>query len=432
MKFKVLDSYSWFVNVIVIGSIFFIWLLNSSDVSMVLGLVGCFSISGSYFVFDVVSFYLSLLSILLLFILLFLYEGVSCRSKFFIVVSIFSSLLCYCSNFFFFFFLFYEVSILSLLLLLVVESPYSERYLAGWYLGGYVVLTSLPMLLCLFYFVCVSGSVYMSDWFVSGLLGGSLSRAIVVLLGVLFITKIPIFPFHSWLPVVHAEATSIVSVCLSGYVMKLGLLGVCRFCWWVVSDSLFFLGYVVVALFFSVLFFLVSSWELDGKRWLAFLSLSHIVICIVCLGVGLYDSSGLVFLYSLGHGLSAGLVFVYLWLGYELCGSRNWVILKSVLGGSLFFRVLLVLCLCTVASLPPVVQFFVEVSLLGVVGVVSLLLSVFFCVYLFLGNLVPLFVVGSMLSRHFCYEYGAGFSLLNYSLCLLLLLFWSFFAFLVF
>lgn len=43
------------------------------------------------------------------------------------------------------------MSIVSLLILLVVDSPYSERYVASWYLLGYVVVTSLPMLLCIFY-----------------------------------------------------------------------------------------------------------------------------------------------------------------------------------------------------------------------------------------------------------------------------------------
>nr|QYC97739.1 NADH dehydrogenase subunit 4 [Diplostomoidea sp. MSB para 30071] len=431
MKVKIIDWYSWFIIVVVVGSIFVLLLYNFSDLSMILSTPCHHAMSGPYFIFDMVGFYLSLLSVFLLFVLLFLYQEVSSRSKFYITLSVISSLLCYCSNFFFFFWWFYEISILSLLLLLVVESPYSERYIAGWYLGGYVVLTSLPLLLCLFYFSMLSGSLFMSDWLSFGLLGGDLSLWVLVFLGLLFVTKIPVFPFHSWLPIVHAEATSIVSVCLSGYIMKLGLLGVCRFCWFVIPDYLFGLLYVSLSFFFAILFFLVASWELDGKRWLAFLSLSHIVVCVVCFNVGLYDNCGLLFVYSLGHGLSAGLLFVFLWWGYNLSGSRNWMILKFIFGGSIFFRFLLGACLCTVASLPPIVQFFVEVSVLSVISGYSLVLFLIFCVYLFFSSLVPLFVLGLLVSRHFCINYSSSLSFISFGLCMIFFLFWSFVIFLV-
>lgn len=52
---------------------------------------------------------------------------------------------------------------------------------------------------------------------------------LLLFLCLLFITKIPLFPFHSWLPLVHAEASRVVSMCLRGYVMKLGILGIFRF-----------------------------------------------------------------------------------------------------------------------------------------------------------------------------------------------------------
>nr|AYH51416.1 NADH dehydrogenase subunit 4 [Tylodelphys immer] len=430
MKVKFVDSYSWFIVFSVSGSLLVLWLYTSFGFGLTLDIAG--SSLNYYFIFDLVGFYLSLLSILLLLgVVSFFYNFISCRSLFYVVLSIVSSLFCYCSNYVFFFWFFYEVSILSLLFLLVAESPYSERYLAGWYLAGYVVLTSLPMLLCLVYFSFICGSLFMSDWLFIDLWSNGLNISVSLVLGILFVTKIPVPPFHTWLPIVHAEATSIVSVCLSGYIMKLGLLGVCRFCWWVLPDYLFGLTYISIAFFLSVLFFLAASWELDGKRWLAFLSLSHIVVCVVCLNSCFYDSVGLVYLYSLGHGLSAGLIFVFLWLGYNLSGSRNWVILKSVLGGSLFFRFLLCLSLCTAASLPPIIQFFVEVSVLVNVGCYSLILFFIFCLYLFFSSLIPLFFLGSLLSRHFCVQYSGLSGVVVFSVSLIFLLVWSFIIFLV-
>nr|AKP94285.1 NADH dehydrogenase subunit 4 [Diplostomum spathaceum] len=431
MKFKFVDWYCWFVVFFSLGSMFIIWFYTSFSFSS--SLISPNLASGSYFIFDSVGFYLSLLSILLMTVLVFFYSIAGARSLFYISLSIFSSLLCYCCNYVFFFWFFYEVSILSLLFLLIVDSPYSERYLAGWYLSGYVVLTSLPMLLCLVYFSLVRGSLFISDWYVDmSLLGDySLDYCVFIILGVLFVTKIPAPPFHTWLPIVHAEATSLVSVCLSGYIMKLGLLGVCRFCWLVIPDFLFGLSYVSVSFFLAILFFLAASWELDGKRWLALLSLSHIIICVVCFNSGTFDNANLLFLYSLGHGLSAGAVFILLWWGYNLSGSRNWMILKFIFGGSLFFRILLCLGLCTVASLPPVIQFFVEVSLLVNVGAYNLVLFIIFCVYLFFSSLIPLFFLGGLMSRHFCVVYNGFTGCLSFGICLLFLFSWCFVIFLI-
>lgn len=87
-----------------------------------------------------------------------------------------------------------------------------------------------------------------------------------MLIGVLFITKIPLPPFHIWLPIVHAEARRAVSICLRGYIMKLGVLGVCRFCSLILPNSLFILEYAGLTVFLSSLFFFRACCELDGKR----------------------------------------------------------------------------------------------------------------------------------------------------------------------
>lgn len=57
-----------------------------------------------------------------------------------------------------------------------------------------------------------------------------------------------------------------VSVCLRGYIMKLGLVGVIRFCHAVLPQLVFSGYYVLFGLFLSCLFFLGACRELDGKR----------------------------------------------------------------------------------------------------------------------------------------------------------------------
>nr|YP_010514548.1 NADH dehydrogenase subunit 4 [Diplodiscus japonicus]UXL86279.1 NADH dehydrogenase subunit 4 [Diplodiscus japonicus] len=386
--------------------------------------------SGALFSFDTVSLYLVLLSVFLWLSLTFLFGRVSVISKVFVTLSVISSLVCYCSVHCLVFWVFYELSILFLLLLLLTESPYSERYLASWYLLGYVVLTSLPMLLCLFYLSVETGSFDMRTWF--SLCGDNmiLGSGVLLVLGVMFVTKVPLPPFHVWLPIVHAEASSIVSVCLSGYIMKLGLLGVCRMCCSVLPGSLFSSVYMLVCMALAVLFFFSAARELDGKRWLAFLSLSHIVVAAICLSVVSFSGSNLAFIFSVGHGLSAGVVFILLWLVYEVSGSRNWFVLKFCLSGSLLMRCLMASGVCTVASLPPTLQFFTEVSVVSESGYVSLLFVYVFFLYLFFSGLVPLFLIGGLLSRHFSVSFGDA-GVYGYFSSVLFLVLWSFIMFVI-
>lgn len=128
---------------------------------------------------------------------------------------------------------------LCLLYLLFKESPYSERYTAFWYFGGYMFFSSIPMFMVFFFFGCKYSSFLFGDWCFR-----LEDKRCLYLLVVLFVSKVPLFPFYGWLPVVHAEANSLVSVCLRGYIMKLGVLGLLRVCWWFIPIEVFFIGVV--------------------------------------------------------------------------------------------------------------------------------------------------------------------------------------------
>nr|YP_009144949.1 NADH dehydrogenase subunit 4 [Calicophoron microbothrioides]AKJ83398.1 NADH dehydrogenase subunit 4 [Calicophoron microbothrioides] len=425
MGFSKFDWYTGGIVYVFSLLVILVWSVMSSswDYSLVGGLVG-----SSYFCFDSVSLYLVLLSVFLWMSLLFLFNIVSLSSKVLITLSVMCSLVSYCCVHSLVFWVFYEMSILLLLLLLVLESPYSERYIASWYLLGYVVLTSLPMLLCIFYLSFNWGSFNLRFWFDG--YEGCVSSGVFAVLAVMFITKVPLPPFHVWLPIVHAEASSIVSVCLSGYIMKLGVLGICRFCSYLLSNLILSNTYMIVALLLAILFFFSATRELDGKRWLAFLSLSHIIIAAVCLCVVGFEGSSLAFVFSLGHGLSAGVTFIFLWLAYEVSGSRNWNVLKYCLSSSLFMRCLVASCLCTVASLPPTLQFFSEVFILSEAGVLSSFFICAFYFYLFCSGLVPLFLIGSLLSRHYSISFAGG-GIWCYFSSMLFLIVWSFVCFVV-
>nr|YP_007890985.1 NADH dehydrogenase subunit 4 [Hydatigera parva]BAN15657.1 NADH dehydrogenase subunit 4 [Hydatigera parva] len=389
--------------------------------------VNSFSISSwlvisDYFLFDSISFYLVFLVVVLGFYSqVLLYNGLVSSSRVYLGLSLCFTVISFCINHSVIFWLTYELSMLPLLYLIFKDSPYSERFLAGWYFLGYLMVTSLPLILVLLYLSYVNNSFLFSDW----LLGDDSLKVVYYLLSFIFFTKVPLFPFHTWLPIVHAEASSIVSIFLSGYIMKLGLLGVYR-CTFFVFDINFII-YIFVCCVVSVCFFIVSCSELDGKRWLAFLSLSHIVVPFLCFFVCDWSSISYSFFYCLGHGLSAGIVFGLLWCIYDISNTRNWVLLKSSIS-DVNFMLIVIVSLLSLCSFPPTVQFFCEVNLIG--WCVNILLYIlFWFFYLFFGGLVPLILCGHLLIRS---EWYCAYSLMySYFFFLVFLCGWVYLGFVV-
>lgn len=372
------------------------------------------------FIFDSLSFYLILLVLFLgVYSILCCSSMLSTSTVLFLSLSLLFSCLCFCVKHSVVFWFFYELAMLPLLYLIFYDSPYSERFIAGWYFAGYLLVTRLPLILVLIYLSVVNNRFYFSNW-VSSSAG---SVAIYLALAFIFFTKVPLSPFHTWLPIVHAEATRIVSIFLSGYIMKLGLLGVFRCTPFIFGGSFFF--YAFICCVCSVFFLITASAELDGKRWLAFLSLSHIVVPFVGFYICCWERVSLSFLFCFGHGLSAGLVFGILWFFYNSTKSRNWLLLKSGIRGKIIM-ILLTVSLLSLCSFPPTLQFFCEVNLL-MESTMSCVFLVFWALYLFFGGLVPLILCGHVLIRKECFEVSK-FRLSNFVFYFFFLSLWCYFG----
>nr|YP_001218747.1 NADH dehydrogenase subunit 4 [Echinococcus shiquicus]BAF56501.1 NADH dehydrogenase subunit 4 [Echinococcus shiquicus] len=418
MSMFVLFGIGWFL---IVGVILLLCLLYSCGVGCCW--LVCDKVYNEFFVFDSISFYLIILVLILGVCSQVAFFGLlTIRVRLFLCMSMVFAILCFCINHSVVFWCMYELSMFPLLYLIFSESPYSERFLAGWYFSGYLLSTSLPLILILLYLSFVNGSFFFSEW----CYGDNVSFIIFYVLSFIFFTKVPLVPFHTWLPIVHAEASSIVSIFLSGYIMKLGLLGVYRSAFFVFDLS--FVGYLFVCCLVAVGFLVTACSELDGKRWLAFLSLSHIVVPFFGFFVSDWVSVGYSFFYCFGHGLSAGLVFGLLWCFYEVLNTRNWVLIKSGVG-SVASIVIVVFSMLSLCSFPITIQFFCEVCLVSQSSGVLIYLLFWVC-YLFFGGLVPLILCGHLLIRSECYEFF-GCSYYCYYSFLCFLIFWCYFAIIV-
>ncbi|MBN1504854.1 MAG: NADH-quinone oxidoreductase subunit M [Candidatus Eisenbacteria bacterium] len=139
-----------------------------------------------------------------------------------------------------------------------------------------------------------------------------------------FAIKVPMFPFHTWLPDAHVEAPTAGSVLLAGVLLKMGTYGVLRFCF-----PLFPAASVAAAPVVSVLAVvgiiygaLVAFAQKDVKRLVAYSSVSH--LGLVMLGLFAFNAQGLEggILQMVNHGISTGALFLIVGMLYERRHSR--------------------------------------------------------------------------------------------------------------
>ena len=69
--------------------------------------------------------------------------------------------------------------------------------------------------------------------------GMSAAKVIWVLLFIGFAIKVPVFPFHTWLPLAHVEAPTAISVLLAGILLKLGVYGIIRVNYGIMPDQVY-------------------------------------------------------------------------------------------------------------------------------------------------------------------------------------------------
>jgi NADH-quinone oxidoreductase subunit M len=142
---------------------------------------------------------------------------------------------------------------------------------------------------------------------------------------VAFAIKVPMWPFHSWLPDAHVEAPTAGSVILAGVLLKMGAYGFVRF-----NLSLFPHAAVRLAPWMAVLAIIgiiygaiLSFAQRDMKKLVAYSSISHMGFVILGMfAINFYGVQGSI-LQMINHGLSTGALFLLVGFIYERRHTRN-------------------------------------------------------------------------------------------------------------
>ncbi|MDA0279321.1 MAG: NADH-quinone oxidoreductase subunit M [Proteobacteria bacterium] len=216
----------------------------------------------------------------------------------------------------FLFFFFWEVMLIPMYFIIAIWGHENKNYAAMKFfiftqVTGMLMLISI---LVLAYFHYVQFGWFSFDYF--DLLKVNTRSAIEmwIMLGffVAFSTKLPSFPFHSWLPDAHSQAPTAGSVLLAGVLLKTGAYGLIRFAVPLFPEaSMQFAPFAMTLAVISILYCAkVAFAQTDLKRLIAYTSVSH--MGFVMLGIYAWNEQALqgAVMTMLAHGLSAAALFM--------------------------------------------------------------------------------------------------------------------------
>ncbi len=139
-----------------------------------------------------------------------------------------------------------------------------------------------------------------------------------------FAIKVPVFPFHTWLPLAHVEAPTAGSVLLAGVLLKLGTYGFARFSLPLVPAAClqafpWIAALAVIGIIYGALTAMAQD---DIKRLVAYSSISHMGFCV--LGLFAFNHQGIAggVLQMVNHGLATGALFAIVGMLYERYHTR--------------------------------------------------------------------------------------------------------------
>jgi len=140
-----------------------------------------------------------------------------------------------------------------------------------------------------------------------------------------FAIKVPMFPFHTWLPAAHVEAPTAGSVLLAGVLLKMGAYGFLRFCLPITPQAThLFTPWMIALSLIGILYGgLTALAQSDLKKLVAYSSVGHMGFCT--LGIFALNKDGLdgAILVMINHGVTTSALFIAVGLLYERLHTRE-------------------------------------------------------------------------------------------------------------
>ncbi len=235
----------------------------------------------------------------------------------------------------FLFYFFWELMLIPMYFLINIWGHENRVYASLKFLiftqaGGLLMLLSI---LGLYFIHGRDTGVYTFDYPL--LLGTAMSSraAFWIMLGfvIAFIVKLPVFPFHPWLPDAHTEAPTAGSVVLAGLLLKTGAYGLLRFVLPLFPNASATIGQVMLVLGVIGIIYgaLLAFGQTDLKRFVAYTSVSHMGFVLIGIFAGNQTALSGAVMQIVAHGISTGALFIIAGMIQERVHTRE----MSSMGG---------------------------------------------------------------------------------------------------
>lgn len=264
------------------------------------------------------------------------------------------------------FYVFFEAILIPMYIIIGVYGSRERKIRAVYLFFFYTLCGSLLLLIGILYIYSQTGTFnleYLMHW--------KFSKTEQLLLWLAFFlsfaSKIPMFPFHIWLPEAHVEAPTVGSVLLAGVLLKLGVYGFIR-----LSLTLF----PYASLYYSPLIYLLSIIgviyaslsalrQTDLKRIIAYSSVAH--MNLVTLGIFSFNTLGLegAIVQSVSHGFVSGGMFFLIGIIYSRYHSRFLYYYGGIVHTMPIYSIVFLIFTMANIALPGTSSFIGEFMLLG-------------------------------------------------------------------
>ncbi len=222
----------------------------------------------------------------------------------------------------FFFYVFWEFTLVPMYFLIGLWGG-KERVYAAIKFFLYTMAGSLLMLVAILYVGIQADSFAVPE--IIGTQFGGAENWLFLAFAIAFAVKVPVFPFHSWLPDAHTQAPTAGSVILAGVLLKMGTYGFMRFNLPMFPNASYYFAPAIAVLAVIGIIYgaIVAFAQTDVKKLVAYSSISH--LGFVMLGIFSLNAQGLegAILQGVNHGLSSGALFYIVGIIYEQRHTRQ-------------------------------------------------------------------------------------------------------------
>ena len=263
------------------------------------------------------------------------------------------------------FFLFWEVELIPMYFLISVWGS-GNRFYSAWKYVLYTFFGSAFMIVGILTLGFTAGTFDVRELAEVGSFDDAIIPAwsIFTLLSIAFLVKMPVVPFHTWLPDAHTDAPTAVSVMLAGVLLKMGGYGILRMSFSIMPEqaadaNLIFAIIAALSILYGAMMTLIQT---DLKRLIAYSSVSHMgYVLLGASSIGVVGLTGAA-TQMVTHGLITGMLFALVGMVYDRGHTREIGQLRGLATRMPFITAMMLVAGLASLGLPALAGFAAEVT----------------------------------------------------------------------